>query len=272
LKNPTIQILKANEPLDFSKEFFIVNAINVSKFGNISEIGCVIVDEVHLIASKVFSRSLQYLTPAYVIGLSATPYRPDGLDILLDLYCGAKRIDKPLFRKHKVFTIRTGFKPKIEYQNNGRVDWNSVLEAQSQDSRRNELIVRIVTKLEEYNYLILCKRVSQIQILEKMLLDQGVSVSALHGTKSVYDTSSKVLIGTIQKLGTGFDAPHLNALLVAADIEEYFIQYLGRVFRKQNVEPVIFDLVDTDFILQKHYKVREKIYEKHGGVIKEMEF
>ena len=84
IDQPKIGILKPNSIIDWNCDFFIVNALNVCKFGHMPEIGLVIVDEVHLIMSKVLSNCFQYLTPSYMIGLSATPYRLDGLDILFD--------------------------------------------------------------------------------------------------------------------------------------------------------------------------------------------
>jgi hypothetical protein len=59
----------------------------------------------------------------------------------------------------------------------------------------------------------------------------------------------------------------LDTLLLATDIEEYFIQYLGRVFRRKDANPMIFDLVDNNPILLRHFKTRQKIYQECGGTI-----
>ena len=47
----------------------------------------------------------------------------------------------------------------------------------------------------------------------------------------------------------------------------YYIQFMGRIMRRKDVEPVIFDLVDTHPILKKHFDKRSKVYNKHGGEI-----
>lgn len=271
--SPRVQVLKSNPAdLDWSNDFFIINAINIPKIGYTPEIGLVIVDEIHLIMSKVLSQGMQYLTPRYMIGLSATPYRPDGLDKLIDLYFGEEKIDRQLQRKHFFYRVNTRFVPVLKQQVNRKIDWNSVLEQQAMNDERNNLIIRIIMDYAvNYNFLVLCKRVEQIKILEQKLFEQPQfdqsSVEALYGDKQPEAGKEfKVLIGTIQKLGTGFDAPYLNALLLAADVEEYFIQYLGRVFRKRDVVPIIFDLVDSCKILEKHYRTRESTYRKHGGI------
>ncbi len=63
----------------------------------------------------------------------------------------------------------------------------------------------------------------------------------------------RFLIGTSAKIGTGFDFDKLDTLLLAADVVEYYIQFIGRIMRKDDVNPIIFDLVDNNKTLQKHY-------------------
>ena len=100
------------------------------------------------------------------------------------------------------------------------------------------------------------------------LKERGENVTSLIGTKQEFEESARILVGTSSKVGVGFDHPKLDTLLLAADLEEYFIQYLGRVFRRKDVEPVIFDLVDNNGILKKHFLTRRGIYLEHGGIVK----
>ena len=275
IKDPKISIMKPNQIIDWDNDFFIVNAINIAKFGYMPEIGLVVVDELHLIVSRVLSNCFQYLTTNYLIGLSATPYRPDGLDVLINLYFGEERIDRQLFKKHHVYVINTNFTPIINKNNNNSIDWNDILNQQSQNEERNKLIINCILR-ENYNFLVLCKRVEHIKYIGNKLreLDESknINIQCLYNESqpntNVDETQKQVIIGTIQKIGTGFDFPCLNALIIAADIEEYFIQYLGRIFRKQHeCIPVVFDFVDNNSILQKHFKTRKKTYQKHGGTI-----
>jgi hypothetical protein len=37
--------------------------------------------------------------------------------------------------------------------------------------------------------------------------------------------------------------------------------------RRKDVEPIIFDLVDSHPTLKKHFEKRSKVYSKHGGEI-----
>ena len=103
---------------------------------------------------------------------------------------------------------------------------------------------------------------------QKLVKEMEEDVTSLVGVKKKFNYESRILIATVQKAGVGFDHPKLDSLIIASDVEEYFIQYLGRVFRTEEGIPMIFDLLDDFNTLKKHYYTRRKIYIEHGGVIK----
>jgi superfamily II DNA or RNA helicase len=83
----SVQVLTAKSVME-DCDFYIMNAINVSKHDKnfYKDIGFLMVDEIHCIMAEGVSKCLQRIVPRYLLGLSATPYREVGLDILLDLY------------------------------------------------------------------------------------------------------------------------------------------------------------------------------------------
>jgi superfamily II DNA or RNA helicase len=261
-----VHLVKAKDTLT-DGSLFIVNAINIPKLKGLGKIGAVICDEVHLICAQTLYKGLFCVHPMYLIGLSATPHRPDGLGTLIDLYFGEDRIHKPLQRKHTVYAIHTGYKFPFKIGMNGRIDWNSLLNAQAEHAQRNDLIIDIVTTVSNRYFLVLCKRITQGETLVAKLQDAGVQVTHLLGSKRDFDPESRVVVATTQKCGIGFSHNRLNALILATDVEEYFIQYLGRVFRTPETEPIVFDLVDQHPILKKHFSTRKKVYTEVGGTI-----
>ena len=269
--NSKVQVLTPKTKMDENADFYIMNAVNVPKRERdfFKDIGTLIVDEVHLIATESLSRCLCYINPRYSMGLSATPYRSDGMDILLDIYFGKDRIIRKLNKKHFVYKVNTEFSPSFDLGRNGRVDWNSVIESQCNDEERNQKIIKIIRYFSNRVFLVLCKRVKQANYLVDKLKELGEDVTSLIGVQKFCNYDSRILIATIQKAGVGFDHPKLNSLILASDVEEYFIQYLGRVMRTEEVEPFIFDLVDENPILKKHYYTRRKVYLEHGGIIKD---
>ena len=266
------QIVKTKQKMDKECDFYLINALNVPKMGRgyFDDIGTCIMDEIHLLCAEKLYRALFHVMPKYAIALSATPTRPDGLDVLIDLFFGKYKIIKPLSRKHTVYTIRTGIKIKYELTWDGKMDWNSVLNNQGDHPKRNKIIIDIITKFSDRYFLILCKRINQGKKLVCMLNNENEYVTDLLGSKKEFDPNARIIVATTQKCGVGFSHDKLDALLLASDMEEYFIQYLGRVFRTPDVEPIIFDLVDDLPVLNRHYQTRKRVYRKAGGNIQEI--
>ena len=274
--NAKVNIIKPGKVFPPESDFIIINAINVPKLdeNKLKSFGTLIIDESHLIMSKVLSQCMFRLHPKYVIGLSATPYRPDGLNSLMDLYFTEHKIVRKMRCPHIVYKVNTGFTPPVEYAANGKIDWGKILEAQCLNETRNNMIVDIILKHKDRNFIVISKRTEQSKYIHDKLKEMGESVTILVGSGSDYDKEARILVGNIQKVGVGFDHPKINALILASDVEEYFIQYLGRTMRVDEkdpnfVKPIVFDLLDINPILKKHFATRKATYMEVGGIIQE---
>jgi len=254
-------------------DFFLVNALIVPKLGRelFKHIGICIVDELHMIMAEKMSNAMKYIIPKYLIGLSATPYRNDGLDKLIELYFGEAKITYEIKRQFDVYKIKTGIKYMIKLAKNGKIDWNNVIEQQSNHRGRNKLIVRIVQMFPSTTWLIIVKRIEQGEYLINMLQQEGIVTESLLGKKQDYKKNCnafKCLVGTTGKVGCGFNDVEINGLILASDVLSYFEQTLFRVIRTLDAKPVIIDLVDDNGVLIKHYKERLKSYKRFGGTLK----
>jgi superfamily II DNA or RNA helicase len=250
-------------------DFYIVNAINVHKFTRqqLSFIGFVVVDECHLIMSEVLSQCMWRLEPKYLIGLSASPYRLDGLDKMMQVYFGPHKVIREIKREHTVYKINTGFIPETRMTRFGKLDWNALINSICADRNRNQMIVNIVCKHPERYFLLLTKRIEQANMLAELLTEADVEYDKLYGTHTYVKSDKHVLIGTTGKCGVGFDAPKLDTLVVCCDMVNYYIQMLGRVMRNKASKAWVFDLVDNQSTLLKHYYERTKVYKENGGTI-----
>jgi superfamily II DNA or RNA helicase len=255
---------------DTNFDFVVMNIVNIPKlsFDILKTFGLIIVDECHLISTEHFSKSLQYLTPRYLIGLSATPYRKDGMDKILDIYFGPDKLIEHLKIEHVVYKIQTSYQPPILVQRNGQIDWNHIIDSQSKHEKRNDMIVQIASFFKDRYILILCKRKEQVNVLCQKLLSLNESVTRLIGNDKQFDKNARILIATINKAGVGFSHDILDTLILASDVEEYYIQYLGRITRRPDVKPIIFDIIDHNKTLKNHFRTRKTVYETIGGVIK----
>lgn len=264
----TIQPKTKVQGIPLGYDFYLINAINVEKYKRdmYSFIGFCIVDECHMIMSEVLSKCMMKVEPKYLLGLSATPYRVDGLNEMIDSYFGPSRVTQKIERKHLVYKINTGLTIEFGYNRFGKMDWNSLINAQSIHPERNKIVVDIVEKHPERYFLLLTKRIEQGKILSEMLKTKGIEHDCLFGVEKYIESEKHVLIGTTGKCGVGFDAPKLNTLVLCNDMVNYYIQMLGRVMRQKDSDAWVFDLVDENSILKKHYYERCKVYKEHGGV------
>jgi len=248
-------------------QFLLVNAQNVKTLGedffkNIG-VGLVIVDEIHLILCESLSECLGYLCPRYLIGLSATPYRADGLDKLLDFYFGEEnKIIRELYHPHIVYKIDT----RIKFEEDSK-DWNALITEQSSHEKRNKFIVDIILHFKDRHFLVLCKRIEQSKTIFNYLQEEKENVSLIAEDNNKFDKDSRIIVATTGKAGVGFSVDSIDSLILASDIQSYFEQYMCRCIRREDVSPIIFDLVDDDKALKRHFTERKKVYEKAGGVI-----
>ena len=97
-----ISILKDRQNFKGTAIDICRNALNVAKKGHqyFDCIGTVIVDELHVMGTEKLSEAFSYVQPRYLIGLSATPYRSDGMDSLLEAYFGKDKIYRKLHHQH----------------------------------------------------------------------------------------------------------------------------------------------------------------------------
>lgn len=259
--------------VDSDATFLIVNVTNLNKMGRNmfrGKVDMLVVDELHQMVSPQRFLGLMMIEPRYVVGLSATPHRYDCFHALIEWFFGSVRIEVHRHTPFHVYTIDTHFCPLVQLMYNGRINWNTVLQSQAVSEPRNRLIVDTVCRFPERIWLIFVKRVQHIDLLVRMFDERGVRVETLAGTKSDFDRSARVIIGTIQKIGVGFDHQPVDALLFAADVQNYVRQYIGRCLRVPDVTPMVVDLVDNFGVLRMHHAKRCVVYRDMGAVVKPM--
>jgi superfamily II DNA or RNA helicase len=258
-------------------DFLIVNALNVPKWSleywQSLGIGTVIVDECHVMVTQIMVKALSMLFPRYLLGLSATPYRPDGLSVILQHYFGKDKIVRQLYRPHHVFCVQSDFVAPDERDRQGQRLWNPVLEFQASNMARNEALVGFCTQpaFQERSILVLCKRTEHIRLLKRLWMvatGRVDEIETFYGNQTTFCPDKRVLIASFQKVGVGFSHNRLDMLVLACDCEEYFLQYLGRVFRRPDVHPVIVDWVDQHPVLKRHFQTRKRMYLTCGGTMK----
>lgn len=265
-----VQRVEGSKEIDPDADVYIIgiqkaNSLTAEK---VSKIGTVIVDESHICTHTCFSKSLPKFQPKYIIALSATPTRPDGLQKLFTPYFG---IEKNFIKRHEIkdftiYKVETPYKPKIELTvvyGNVVPNWNTLVNSLEYNEERQNYIVKIACKHVEHRILILCNRQEQSKAIYNKLKNLEENVALLIGQQKTYDLECRILVAGMKKCGVGFDDPTLTMLILASDSKNVE-QFEGRIRTTDNI---IYDIVDDNKTLEKHWDQREKWYIKRGAKI-----
>lgn len=265
-----VQIVTATSEIDMEADFYVMNASVAPKRHRMdfSHVGTLIADEADTLCTEKYSRSLNFVFPKYSIALTATPERSDGQDRVLELYFGPNSIERKLYEVFNVYTIPSSFVPKIKKNSNGDMQWDSVLTSQGRSMSRNTLIVDVVRYFCKRKILILCKRKEQALLLAGALRKYKEDVDVYMGSQKCANYDSRVLVVTCSKSGRGFNHPKLDMLIPAADTEENWVQYAGRIFRREHHAPIIVEISDKFGPLKKHLETRLDVCRQSGAEVK----
>jgi len=238
-------------------------------------VGNVVVDEAHHCPADTFSGVVGQLPARYLLGLSATPYRRDGLDAVISYFLGpvvaamderalADRLVKPHIIKRE-----TG----ISVHGGGFTELVSRL---TTDSDRNGLIIGDVAQAvaEGRRCLALSDRVEHVELLAALLQAEGLTAAALHGQQGKRERTwvvtaagagdLDVVVATCSLVGEGFDCPSLSALFLATPVSYAgrIVQYIGRVSRTApgKSDAVVYDYCDNHRMLWASWRKRAQVY------------
>jgi superfamily II DNA or RNA helicase len=253
-------------------------------------IGLVIVDECHHIASEVFVQALPKITSKYMLGLSATPQRKDGLMFVAHWFLG------PL-----LYTSDTGDKedPGVavevyEYKNDdptfNEILYNSqgvmfttlminkLTECEDRTRWLVEILKDVLEESPHRQVLVLTDRVQHtkdfLAALPEDIRDQSaiLSTSVKAAQRAEFCSSKRVLVATYAMCKEGFDVPTLNTLIMATprpDID----QIVGRILRVEKsartIHPLVVDIVDPQF--RRQFQERNGLYKKRNYNVTKME-
>ncbi|CAN5595466.1 hypothetical protein BH23THE1_BH23THE1_29210 [soil metagenome] len=240
-----------------------------------SKIGHFVIDEAHMFCTAGRVDCLLCLEPLYITILTATYERDDGFHVMLDNLAGPERITRISKKPFFVFQRTTDFEVNPKVGPRGIV-FDDLVKQLDEITERNSLIIESVIDNIGEKILILTKHVAHAENLHKWishyLQPYGKTVALLAGNVSNYSDAS-VIVGTISKVGVGFDekkachdwkGDRINMLILASSTKK-IEQIAGRVFRADI--PVIIDIVDNNKNTKAHWRERKNWYESRNGVI-----
>jgi len=254
----------------------------------LAKYGHVIIDECHHVPAASFEAAMKRCTARYILGLTATPNRKDGLQKILFLQCGPirHRIDLD----HSEEQSRTVFVREFSLRlpaGKDRLPIHQIWEHLIQSRDRNSAIASDVTSaFEEQRFCaLLSDRKEHLNALESLLRERlpDDAVFRMDGSTPRKQREEAlnhlrlkaaqclpfVLLATASLLGEGFDMPELDTLFLAMPIsfKGRLIQYAGRLHRisekKKSVQ--IYDYAEPDHPLTAQmYRKRSVAYREMG--------
>ena len=235
----------------------------------IEEYSQIIVDEAHHIPAVSFEIPLKKFRGKYVLGLSATPKRQDGMHPVMGMQCGeiAYEMKRSKKKLHTLKTVQTAFEP---YED----DFVMMLGEIVEDHSRNRLILGEIEKLKARNILVISERIEHLHILYNGLKGRGIESVLLYGgmaakmQKEAVDKAknAKIILSTSGYIGEGIDFPHLDTIVFTMPISYpgRIVQYLGRIGRRDQ-ECLAVDFIDENVpMFKSSFKKQLKGYTQMG--------
>ncbi|SFG72468.1 TOTE conflict system archaeo-eukaryotic primase domain-containing protein [Sporolactobacillus nakayamae] len=252
----------------------------------VTQYGQVIVDECHHIAAYSFEKVLKHIRTKFVLGLTATPVRKDGLHPIIEMQCGPIRFKVNAKTQSKVQTFNHILLPRQTKFKSELTDIQKLFTELVNDQDRNDLIFNdVLESLEEKRKpIIITERVAHASTLKKrfapfvkqivVLSGQGKRSERKHELQYLADLPAEVeclVIATGKYIGEGFDDSRLDTLFLVMPIswKGTLEQYVGRLHREHpnKNEVRVYDYVDSSVpVLNKMYQKRLKGYRAMGYV------
>jgi superfamily II DNA or RNA helicase len=254
----------------------------------VAQYGQVIVDECHHVPAASFERVLAEVKARFVVGLTATPYRRDGLHPIIEMQLGPTRfvIDARSQAGRRPFshclvvrdtTFRLGNQetpPSIQ----------ELYGTLAKDERRNQLILDdVISALEEgRSPLLLTERRDHLEFFAARLKPFARHLVVLHGgsgakerrvvreqLQAIPPNDERLVLATGRYIGEGFDDARLDTLFLALPVSwrGTLVQYSGRLHRLHpgKTDVRVVDYVDREVpMLLRMFRRRLRGYQAIG--------
>jgi superfamily II DNA or RNA helicase len=230
------------------------------------EFGFHIFDEANHAAARVFGSVLYGLSTKFMLALTATPQRKDGLERLIyDFFGPPVRMEtrdesRDPASVHLVKYSRMMYSNPPPKNRFGTLDFTRMVAVITDDTERTQMIADLVLKFPaERQVLVLSHRRQHCEDIASRLLVGGAdAITYLGGAKAKQVPSNRILVSTYALAGEGFDCVRLDTLVLATPASDV-VQAVGRVLRGAP-DPRIYDIVDMWSVFIAQSTKRRKQY------------
>lgn len=255
------------------------------------EFGFTIFDECHHLGAQHFSKALQKIQTAKMLGLSATPVREDGMTKVFQWYLGEpvhweKTRDPDPTVEVKGVVIKTA----DETYNTVPTDWRGetvmarLLGNVLGCDERNREVVRWIRRLleqPERRVLVLSERIGHLNLIEEMLngTENGPAPTMSYYVGGMKEevreagaATARVLLASYAMASEAMNIKTLNTVVLASP-RKHVEQSTGRILRVQAanrvVQPMIVDIIDDHSMYKGQWMKRLAYYRSCAYQIEE---
>ena len=251
----------------------------------LQDYGMIIVDECHHSASDTMSSVLREINAKYIYGVTATPFRGDGLEKINYMLLGPIRYQYSASEKAKEQKISHLVFPRFTRticSNNEKLHINEYYKIIVENESRNKQLAEDIRKSIEAGRtpIVLTKFTKHARILYDLVKDFADRVFLLIGEKSnkslreariemeqIDSNQSLIVIANGQLVGEGFDFPRLDTLFMADPVawKGLVEQYAGRLNRDYPNKTNVIIYVDSHIsVFNNMYMKRLRTYKRIG--------
>ena len=238
------------------------------------EFGYIIIDECHHGTANTYRKILGYFKPKFTLGLTATPERTDGEDLLELFQNVAHKLDlKTAVEIGELSPIRCiRIKTNVDLSTvriNGIKYYSQDLESKLFVPERNKIIVdTYLNFVKDKKTVVFCASVKHAEEIAVLFKENGVECEAVSGTMKTkerarilnrYEYGDINVLCACDLLNEGWDSPRTEVLFMARPTmsKALYIQQLGRGMRKCEGKEflMVFDFVDNANLFNMPYSL-----------------
>jgi len=239
------------------------------------DIDCMFIDECHIANTQTFSSVLTKYNMNYIIGLSATPFRKDKLERVIQCHLGdilfsAER-ESTYVEVHIVHTDTSEYK-EIRNQRN-KINQVAMVSMLVKDQNRNRLISELAIRNMQDKVLILSDRRGHLEAIYNLIFESNVSVKVglyrggMKPEELLESEKCDIILGTYSIASIGLDIKGLNVLILATPRSEV-TQPTGRILRDiTGSVKRIYDIADKFSVFSAQLQKRIRCYRKQRFTI-----
>jgi len=248
--------------------------------GTFKEFGFTIFDECHHLGAAHFSRALLKVQTKYMLGLSATPTREDGLTKVFEWFLGkpvywekTREPDPHVVVRMELFSSENPEYNTIPTDYRGEPILARLLTKIVECKERNEHIAKLIQEIgkdDKRRILVLSERIGHLETLETLLKPSGLTMSYYVGGMKEEERESgakeaRVLLASYAMASEAMNIKHLNCVVLASPRKKVE-QSTGRILRVQKhqreVNPLIVDIVDSHGVYISQWRKRAAYYKR----------